>query len=401
MATRLTSDRSRRRRRLRATVVAAGGRGARRAGRRWRSRRCRRRPGERRPRRRDQQGAQRQRRGPDQRGRRRRRADRRRQAGGAVGGLPPAETAGRRPGVRRSFAGGAWTTRGIGTVGGRSSAGPTFTGSLNFDQGQDGEAPAIDFAGAGRTVPWATWYENTTGTGFGNNNVFASRFDNTGDANQGKWIFAGQGRGTGGGSVPVPSLNIHTDQERREPVGGRRLGGRPDQARAVGHLAGDDHAPVSGKDQIFVVAADRPGHGQLRRRQAGGRGRRRRPRARDRRLLLAADRHPARRPGRRGPEPERRPDARRRRARHRVHRRRTTACRGSSGTRQDRRRCTGPARTTRWCSPPRASATASPRTAASTGSRSASQLQRRRSTRAARTASARARIRGRRAGSAR
>src|SRR6201996_1278517 len=43
----------------------------------------------------------------------------------------------------RSFAGGAWTTRGSGTVGGRSSADPTFSGSLNFDKGQDGEAPAI------------------------------------------------------------------------------------------------------------------------------------------------------------------------------------------------------------------------------------------------------------------
>ena len=79
----------------------------------------------------------------------------------------------------RSFANGAWKTRGNGTVGGRSSAAPTFPGSLNFDQGQDGEAPAIDFAGAGRTVPWATWYENTTGTGFGAKNIFASRFDNT------------------------------------------------------------------------------------------------------------------------------------------------------------------------------------------------------------------------------
>ena len=76
-------------------------------------------------------------------------------------------------------------------------------GSLNFDQSQDGEAPAIDFAGAGRTVPWATWYENTTGTGFGNNNVFASRFDNTGDANQGKWIFAGQSRGPTAAAVPT------------------------------------------------------------------------------------------------------------------------------------------------------------------------------------------------------
>ena len=71
----------------------------------------------------------------------------------------------------RSFASGVWTTRGAGTVGGRSSANPTFSGSLNFDQGQDGEAPAIDFAGAadatglGRKVPWATWYEDTAGFG--------------------------------------------------------------------------------------------------------------------------------------------------------------------------------------------------------------------------------------------
>ena len=139
----------------------------------------------------------------------------------------------------RSFANGAWTTRGNGTVGGRSSASPKFTGSLNFDQGQNGEAPSIDFAGAGRTVPWATWYENTTGTGFGQNNVFASRFDNTGDANQGKWIFAGQSRGNGG-SGPERSVAQHPYRPgRREPIGGRRLRGRSDQAGAVGDLAGD------------------------------------------------------------------------------------------------------------------------------------------------------------------
>ena len=34
-----------------------------------------------------------------------------------------------------------WTTRGNGTVGGQSSSSPTFTGSLNFDQREDGEAP--------------------------------------------------------------------------------------------------------------------------------------------------------------------------------------------------------------------------------------------------------------------
>jgi hypothetical protein len=123
----------------------------------------------------------------------------------------------------RSFAGGAWTTRGNGTLNGRSSATPTFSGSLNFDQTQNGEAPAIDFAGGGRNIPWATWYENTTGTGFNNNNIFASRFDSI----TGKWVFAGQSRGVGGGSVPIPSLNIHTDQNAENPsvAGGATIAG--------------------------------------------------------------------------------------------------------------------------------------------------------------------------------
>jgi hypothetical protein len=159
----------------------------------------------------------------------------------------------------RSFAKGAWTTRGIGTVGGRSSTNPTFSGSLNFDQNQDGEAPAIDFAGAGRTVPWATWYEKTTGTGFGANNIFASRFDNTGDANQGKWIFAGQSRGTGGGTVPVPSLNIHTDQDAENPAiaGGSAV----DPTKPGPWITWQETttSPVNGKDQIFVVRPIGPG----------------------------------------------------------------------------------------------------------------------------------------------
>jgi hypothetical protein len=148
----------------------------------------------------------------------------------------------------RSFAAGAWTTRGAGTVNGRSSASPTFAGSLNFDQGQDGEAPAIDFAGAGRTVPWATWYETTTGAGFGVNNVFASRFD----ATQGKWIFAGQSRGDGGGTVHVPSLNIHTTQIAENPsVAG---GSAVDPAAPGPWVTWQEttNLPVNGKDQIFV-----------------------------------------------------------------------------------------------------------------------------------------------------
>jgi hypothetical protein len=154
----------------------------------------------------------------------------------------------------RSFAAGAWTTRGQGTVGGVSSASPKFKGSLNFNQGQDGEAPSIDFAGTGRTVPWSTWYENVNGTGFGNNNVFASRFDNTGDANQNKWIFGGQSRGVAGGTaVRVPSLNIHTNLNAENPaVAG---GSAVDPTKPGPWVTWQETTtkPVSGTDQIFVV----------------------------------------------------------------------------------------------------------------------------------------------------
>jgi hypothetical protein len=156
----------------------------------------------------------------------------------------------------RSFAGGAWTTRGNGTVGGSSSAAPTFSGSLNFDQNQDGEAPAIDFAGAGRTVPWATWYENTTGTGFNANNIFASRFD----ATQNKWVFAGQGRGNGGtNNVPVPSLNIHTDQSAENPSVAGGSAADPTKPGPWVTWQETTSSPVNGKDQIFVSKPVGPG----------------------------------------------------------------------------------------------------------------------------------------------
>jgi hypothetical protein len=155
----------------------------------------------------------------------------------------------------RSFAAGAWTTRGSGTVGGRSSASPQFPGSLNFDQGEDAEVPEIDFAGAGRTVPWATWYEDTPGPGFGENNVFASRFDVT----QNKWIFAGQNRGTGGGSVMVPSLNIHTDQdaENSSVAGGSAV----DPTKPGPWVTWQETTtqPANGSDQIFVERPIGPG----------------------------------------------------------------------------------------------------------------------------------------------
>jgi hypothetical protein len=152
----------------------------------------------------------------------------------------------------RSFAGGAWTTRGVGTVGGTSSATPTFKGSLNFNQKEAGETPSIDFAGAGRTVPWATWYEDTVGQAFGKNNIFASRFDNTGDANQGKWIFSGQNRGTVGG-IEVPSINIHTNQDAENPsvAGGSAVD--PTKPGPWITWQETDTAPVAGKNQIFTV----------------------------------------------------------------------------------------------------------------------------------------------------
>jgi hypothetical protein len=98
----------------------------------------------------------------------------------------------------------------------------------------------------------APWYENTSGTGFGNNSVFASRFDNTGDANQNKWIFAGQNRGTGGGTVLVPSLNIHTDQDAENPsVAG---GSAVDPTKPGPWVTWQETttSPASGRDQIFV-----------------------------------------------------------------------------------------------------------------------------------------------------
>src|ERR1700722_2334020 len=158
----------------------------------------------------------------------------------------------------RSFAEGEWSTRGSGTVGGGRGARPVFGGSLNFAHHPDGEAPAIDFAGAGRTVPWASWYESTTGAGFANNNVFASRFDNVGDANQGRWIFSGQNRGTGGGSMPVPSLNIHTDESAEDPsVAG---GSTVDDTTPSPWVAWQETSTASvGSDQIFVERSEGPG----------------------------------------------------------------------------------------------------------------------------------------------
>src|SRR5205814_1978789 len=46
----------------------------------------------------------------------------------------------------RAFKGNRWVTQG-------------FPASLNIDPTKVAEDPAIDFAGASRTVPWVSWYE--------------------------------------------------------------------------------------------------------------------------------------------------------------------------------------------------------------------------------------------------
>ena len=147
----------------------------------------------------------------------------------------------------RAFKNGAWVTQGVGTVNGASSASPTFRSSLNFAQDKEGEAPSIDFAGAGRTVPWATWYEDDTAP-FGHKEIFASRFD---QATQ-TWVFAGQGRTATGGP---PSLNIDVAQDAENPqvAGGTTVaGGNPGP-----WITWQEKGPT--KDQIFVVKPIGPG----------------------------------------------------------------------------------------------------------------------------------------------
>ena len=147
----------------------------------------------------------------------------------------------------RAFKNGAWVTQGVGTVNGASSASPTFRGSLNFDQAKEAEAPTIDFAGAGRTVPWSTWYEDNTAP-FGHKEIFASRFDQT----TGKWVFAGQGRPDTGGP---PSLNIDVTKDAENPVvfGGAAVAG----ANPGPWVIWQEQGPTL--DQIFVVKPIGPG----------------------------------------------------------------------------------------------------------------------------------------------
>src|SRR5438094_780171 len=105
----------------------------------------------------------------------------------------------------RAFKNGAWVTQGS-------------PASLNIDPTEEAEAPSIDFAGAGRTVPWVAWYEPSAAAGWPTN-IFASRFN----AAANRWLPSGQGRGP----LHLPSLNIHPVRTAEHPsvAGGSAVAG--------------------------------------------------------------------------------------------------------------------------------------------------------------------------------
>jgi hypothetical protein len=129
----------------------------------------------------------------------------------------------------RAFKNGQWVTQGK---------------SLNIGPGVEAEGPSIDFAGAGRNVPWATWYEPNAALG-GKLQVFASRFNATANT----WVPEGQDRGSG-----VPSLNIHTNSDAEDPsvAGGATVAGNA-PVPWVAWEEQDGNINGSGnRDQIFV-----------------------------------------------------------------------------------------------------------------------------------------------------
>jgi len=128
----------------------------------------------------------------------------------------------------RAFKNGAWQTQGQ---------------SLNIQANQEAEAPSIDFAATGRTVPWTAWYEPNSDIPGGKTQIFASRFNAAGNT----WIPEGQDRAP---QNRVPSLNIHLDQDAENPAvaGGAAVPGND----PVPWVAWQETDGTAAKDQIFV-----------------------------------------------------------------------------------------------------------------------------------------------------
>src|SRR4051794_39628230 len=144
----------------------------------------------------------------------------------------------------RVFRNGSWVTQG-------------FPASFNIDPNQEAEAPSIDFAGAGRTVPWVAWYEPNSNLGGGTaTQIFASRFAaNAAAQGGGVWIPEGQDRTSGS---KVPSLNINPGHTAENPAvaGGATVAGNDPVPWVAweendGQAADDDTADR----QIFVSKA--------------------------------------------------------------------------------------------------------------------------------------------------
>ena len=133
----------------------------------------------------------------------------------------------------RAFKGGQWVTQG-------------FPASLNIDPTVEAEAPAIDFAGANRTVPWVSWYEPNANLG-NKKQIFASRFSAAANV----WLPSGQERAPG---HSLPSLNINTNRDAENPsvAGGAAVAGN-DPVPWVAWQELDGAA--AGTNQIFVSRA--------------------------------------------------------------------------------------------------------------------------------------------------
>ena len=311
--------------------------------------------GQRRSRRGDQHGAQRLGRGPDQRGRRRRRADRR-QAGGAVGDLPPAGGRGRQgpgllPLVRGRRVDDARQRHGRRPL----ERGPAVHGLAELRPGSGRRGPGDrlrrrradgavgDLVRETRPAPASANEQRVRQP------LRQHRRRQPGQVD----LRRPEPRQRRRGRARPVAEHPHRPG-RREPVGGRRLGGRPDQAGSVGHLAGDRRRPNAQGPDLRRPADRARGSTNCDARDA----RRASPTAPAtcRRSAASAGSRPGSRGSAAGgrPEPERRPDARRRSSPTSRSRAPTTAFRGSSGTSRTDTGHQRPDTTTRWCSRPRA-----------------------------------------------